>query len=166
MEIIEYPYFVMTNGNIINQKTGKILKQQENSKGYKVVRVEIDGKKKTYRVHREVAKAYIPNPNNLPQVNHKDGNKSNNNVENLEWVTNQSNVNHAIKNGLWKNVFEASRKTNQKRMKPIIAKNLETGDIKKYKSISEAERDIGTRHICDVLKGKRSQAKGFFFYYA
>lgn len=89
-------YIITKDGNIINKKRGNILKPQPNGKGY--LRVWI-GKKLCF-VHRLVAKEYIPNPNNLPQVNHKDGNKLNNHVDNLEWVTNQTNRTHAIENRL------------------------------------------------------------------
>lgn len=89
-------YEITTDGQIINKKTGHILKGQPNAKGY--LRVSIS--KKLMFVHRLVAEKYIPNPNNLPQVNHKDGNKLNNSVENLEWVSNQQNRNHAVETGL------------------------------------------------------------------
>lgn len=89
-------YEVTTSGQIINKKTGHILKGQPNAKGY--LRVSIS--KKLIFVHRLVAEKYIPNPDNLPQVNHKDGNKLNNSVENLEWVSNQQNREHAVETGL------------------------------------------------------------------
>lgn len=89
-------YEITTDGQIINKKTGHILKGQPNAKGY--LRVSIS--KKLMFVHRLIAEKYIPNPNNLPQVNHKDGNKLNNSVENLEWVSNQQNRNHAVETGL------------------------------------------------------------------
>ena len=73
-----------------------MLKQSLNDKGYPIVNIA----GKIRRVHRLVADRYIPNPDNKPQVNHKDGNKLNNNVSNLEWVTNQENRNHAVKYGL------------------------------------------------------------------
>jgi hypothetical protein len=149
-------------------KTPRILKAQVDSKGYLRIRVTINGIKKTIHVHRAVAKAFIPNPDELPQVNHKDGNKDNNATENLEWVTNIENAHHAIENGLWDSVFEATRKENESRKKPIIAYRID-GDshcTRYYESISEAERDIGSRHICDVLKRKRSHVKGWTFEYA
>lgn len=89
-------YKITQEGIVINKTNGHILKPQPNSKGY--LRVVIGGERKF--VHRLVAEKYIPNPNNYQQVNHIDGNKQNNSVENLEWVSNQENRDHAVKNGL------------------------------------------------------------------
>lgn len=148
--------------------TPRILKTQVDKKGYHRISVTIERIATTYKVHREVAKAFIDNPSNLPQVNHIDGNKDNNNVSNLEWVTNQENAYHAIKNGLWDSVLEGAKRENERRKKPIIAYRVD-GDApctRYYESIAEAERDIGSRHICDVLKRKRSHVKGWAFDYA
>ena len=147
-----------------NMRDGRILKQQIDTKGYFRIRVTIKGKKKSIKVHREVAKAFIQNPNNLPQVNHIDGNKANNCASNLEWVTNKSNADHAIENGLWENVYKASKATNEKRKTPITSVDEKTGEKKHFKSVSEAERFFGSRHISDVLNGKRERAAGQFFY--
>ena len=91
-------YEITKEGQVINKTNGHILKPQPNAKGY--LRVSIC--KKLVFVHRLVAEKYIPNPDNLPQVNHKDGNKLNNNVDNLEWVDNQVNRTHAVLTGLHK----------------------------------------------------------------
>lgn len=96
MKITLEDYEITKMGEVINLKTGRILKPQPNNKGY--LRVQLCGKR--YFVHRLVAEKYLPNPNNLEQVNHKDGNKTNNNVENLEWVSNETNHIHAVKSGL------------------------------------------------------------------
>lgn len=69
--------------------------------GYKQSVIRINGKKKYLRIHRLVAIAFIPNPENLPQVNHIDGNKLNNNIGNLEWVDNKTNTKHGYDNGLY-----------------------------------------------------------------
>lgn len=87
-------YTITENGEIINNRNGKKLKPQPNGKGY--LRVSIGGKLQF--IHRLVAEKYIPNPENKPQVNHKDGNKLNNSVDNLEWVSNMENRQHAVKN--------------------------------------------------------------------
>lgn len=159
--MIEISNFGRVKSNLSGN--GRILQTQKDSKGYLRVSVTIERVKHTYKVHRLVACAFVLNPKNLPQVNHKDGNKLNNSSENLEWCTNKENAYHAIKSGLWKNVFEASRKNNNKRKTPIIATKINTSEIVLFDSISDAEKSLGTRHITDVLKGKRKQAKGYTF---
>lgn len=89
-------YTITKDGRVINNKWGREVKPDKNGKGY--LRVHIVGKKRF--IHRMVAEKYIPNPENKPQVNHIDGNKTNNNVENLEWVSNYENRKHAIAHGL------------------------------------------------------------------
>ena len=89
-------YQITKEGQVINKHTGHILSGQPNGKGY--LRVSIGGK--LMFIHRLVAEKFLENPNHYEQVNHKDGNKLNNNVDNLEWVTNQQNRNHAVQNGL------------------------------------------------------------------
>lgn len=142
----------------------RVLKTQEDKKGYHRLRVTIEREKMSYKIHREVAKAFIPNPNNLPQVNHKDGNKSNNAVDNLEWISNRDNALHAIENGLWASVIEGSHKENESRKRPIIG-YFTPGISMRFESIREAEKYVGSSHVVDVLKGRRSHVKGWSFQY-
>lgn len=148
-----------------NLRDGRILKTNPDSKGYHRLRMTINRKKYAFKVHRLVAMAFIPNPENKPQVNHIDGNKDNNAASNLEWVTSKENAQHALRTGLWKSNMAATKKRNELKIMPIIATNIETGQQIHFKSIGSAERALGTRHITDVLKGKRMQAKGYTFAY-
>lgn len=159
-------YLISNKGRVMNPKTGRIIKTQPDKKGYLRLRVTVNRVKLAFKVHREVAKAFIPNAENKPQVNHINGIKSDNRAENLEWVSNEDNARHAIENELWGNVFLAGQKANAKRKKPIIATCLATGEEKYFECMSDAEREIGTKHINRVIKGERSQAKGYTFRYA
>ena len=90
-------YDINEQGQIYSHKTNKFLTGYIDNTGYRTVLLTVEGKKKNYLVHRLVAQTFIPNENNLPIVNHKDGNKLNNVVDNLEWVTQSENRIHAIK---------------------------------------------------------------------
>lgn len=142
---------------------GSILKQTPDKKGYCRIRVTIEREKRSYKVHRLVAEAFLPKREGAEQVNHLDGNKANNSVANLEWVTNAENALHAMKNDLWGNVLLASQRTNEKRKTPIVARSAKTGNVLRFESVSAAERYFNSRHISDVLNGKREKAAGHYF---
>lgn len=102
-QIPNYPLYVCSSdGKIKNIKRQKLLKPTSDKNGYLKVILCKDNKHKNIAVHRVVAMVFLKNPHNLPQVNHKDGNKTNNTVSNLEWCSNYDNIQHAIKNGLIK----------------------------------------------------------------
>ena len=111
-------YEITKDGKVFNKKWGRYVKPQPNGTGY--LRVHIAGR--MYFVHRLVAMTYIPNPNNLPQVNHKDGNKQNNCVENLEWVSNHDNSLHALHNG-WMRIEEKHQFAKLTREQVLYIKN-------------------------------------------
>lgn len=109
-------YEITEDGEVINKHNGHVVKPQPNSKGY--LRVSIGGKLKF--VHRLVAEKYIPNPENKPQVNHKNCIKTDNRIENLEWATNQENRDHMVANGLASNQYiKKKRKALEKICRPI-----------------------------------------------
>lgn len=93
-------YFITTNGMVwsTSRKNGieRFMKTHLNKTGYPCVGLKMGGKQKILLVHRLVAQAFIPNPENKPYINHKDGTRDNNNVDNLEWCTQKENVYHAI----------------------------------------------------------------------
>lgn len=97
----EYPPFAVDiEGNVCNITTGNSCKPQLTPDGYLRVTTKYKGKSRNAVVHRLLAIAFIPNPNQLPQVNHIDGIKTNNSIDNLEWCTNQDNSDHANSSGL------------------------------------------------------------------
>ena len=91
-------YFVSSMGNVMNIKTGRILKPVDNGKGYIFVSLCSHGNSLTHLVHRLVAEAFIPNPKNKPEVNHRDEVKTNNLLGNLEWLTRTENNNYGMRN--------------------------------------------------------------------
>lgn len=106
-EILGYrgKYIISSTGNVYNNYTGQLMKTRL-IRGYPHVGLRVfDGqtsKQKLFKVHRLVAEYFLPNPNNYPIVNHKDGNKLNTDVSNLEWTTSKGNADHAIQTGLVK----------------------------------------------------------------
>lgn len=134
---------------------GKILKAIKD-KGYLFVHLYKDKTKKKCRIHRLVAETFIPNPLNKETVNHKDENKENNNVENLEWMTVSENLNYGTH-------YERMAKT---KSKPIYGINMETGGILEYSSAMDAEKSgFNNSHIISCCKGKRRYHKGFKWFY-
>lgn len=100
-------YTVQENGDVISHYTGeplKVITYKKNKQGksviYPRVSLKYKGKTKKFALHRLIAMVFIPNPYNLPHVNHKDGNRLNNHVDNLEWCTHEENIKHAMENGL------------------------------------------------------------------
>lgn len=142
-------------------KTGYI-RPGKHRLGYLQIRLAKNGVRKTYYLHRLVAEAFIPNPDNLPEVNHKDEDKTNNQVENLEWCNHRYNVCYgtAIKRTSEKNF-------NGKKTIPVCQYTLEGKLVKIWSSATEAERqtDFNQAHICDCCNGKRKKHKGFIWSY-
>lgn len=93
-------YYIYDNGDVLNAITNKVLKGSIGENGYKYYRLSKNNEKTMHYAHRLVAEAFLDNPNNLPVVNHKDGNKLNNNIDNLEWVSYSENIEHAHRQNL------------------------------------------------------------------
>lgn len=94
--------------------TGKPYAVHINQDGYKTVRMQINGNRKTFRIHRLVGEHFVPNIYNKPEINHIDGDKLNNHFSNLEWCTHSENIKHAWNNGLLKSTTERSNKIRAK----------------------------------------------------
>lgn len=169
-------YQISNNGNVkslgrwVNTKCkgkrwqeGKILKPSVDKKGYLYVCLCKNGYMKNYYVHRLVAEAFISNPNNYPCVNHKDENKQNNCVENLEFCTVKYNVNYGTRN---KRVAE--KQTNGKLSKQVLQIDKTTNEvIAEFPSVSEVQRQLRIRisNISECCNGKLNTAGGFKWQY-
>lgn len=159
-------YQVSNLGNVVSLKHKKpfILKQIKNRNGYLRVGLKIYNKPvKLYLVHRLVAQAFIPNPQNLPFVNHKDENKTNNMASNLEFCT------QAYNNRYGTALERRSKKlTNRKdQSKPVLQYDKYGNFIKEYPSASDASRNTGINfsHICKVCRGELNTSGGYIWKY-
>ena len=126
---------------------GKVLNPDIAPNGYYRVTLAVKGKKKQFYVHRLIATHFIENPKNLPQINHIDGNKLNNSIDNLEWVTVQDNTIHAYKNGLINHVAGVKHPnhgrfgSDSRKAKKVISTNILTGEQKIYGALIETTKD-------------------------
>lgn len=141
---------------------GRVLKQQLDRYGYLTVHIRENGNSFYRKVHRIVATSHLPNPNNLPEVNHKDNDRTNNRLDNLEWCTTQYNTVYREKYG--KSAKEATRVLR----KPVIAVNLETSEVFWFESQIKAGRQLGIddSNVNAVVKGRYSKTHGYWFCYA
>ena len=148
--------------NKLQHLFGKVLKIRTDKKGYATVGLCKDGKQKVGKIHRLVAQAFIPNPLNLPQVNHIDGDKTNNNMFNLEWCDNSYNQKHAWKYGLQPNYEESNGRGRPARAVAML--DLNTGEIlRTFKTLASAGREtkINQFNIRTVCVGDRNHAGGY-----
>lgn len=148
-------YEVSNLGVVRNANTGRIIKQRSTKTGYKLVDLHDSCYVSTKYVHRLVAETFITNIDNFPQVNHKDENKQNNSVDNLEWCTASYNLSY---NGRAKRVGLHHRE-NSPTNKSI--KCIDTGKV--FRSVSEAAREtnINRMSISYALSGKQKHAGGY-----
>ena len=149
---------------------GKYLTQGI-SDNYLKVTLSKSNKQRTFRVHILVARAFIPNPENKPEVNHMDGNKQNNRVDNLEWNTRSENELHAYKNGLAKPSNKqkqaVAKYAKENYSKKVVQYSLNGEFIKEWNSMHDVWRELGIRpsYICRCCKGLRNQTYGYIWKY-
>lgn len=146
-------------------EAGQIIPARLKNNGYLHVRLSKDGVHKFFLVHRIVAKTFISNPNNLPEVNHKKGIKTDNRASELEWATSKENTQHSIANGLTPKV---KRGAENKNSKPILQMDMNHNIIKVFPNAREAEKETGAsnKNIAACARGKAKSAKGFLWRYA
>jgi len=174
---LEDKYLVSNCGRFFSKISNKIMKQQKDKDGYCLISLD----KKIRRAHRLVASAFLPNPDDLPQINHKDGNKENNCVDNLEWCNNSYNMKHRfrvlkqIPYNLGKKMPDEFRKhlSEIRKGTQTLGDNrnakkvrcIETG--KEYSCAREAELEIGVSKGCvaHCAKGYIKTSGGFHWEY-
>jgi hypothetical protein len=146
-------YAITSCGKVWSYKSNRFLKPFMHQKGYCCVALYKDGQRKNFRIHRLVAEAYIPNPEDKPQVNHKDEVKTHNYINNLEWMTAEENNNYGTHN----------ERSGNARRKPIYCVELE----KEFGSITEAAQILllSTGHISRCLKNPTCTTGGLHWRY-
>ena len=159
-------YMVSNTGRVCRTDPFRILNPSINKRGYKSINLYNNGSRTTKRVHRLVAEAFIPNKIESLQVNHKDGNKLNNNANNLEWTTAKDNCKHAWNSGLVSPSYGMLGKKNPnggRKGKPF--RIIETGEI--FNTAMECANKINGnhRHINDCLLGRQTTHRGYHFEY-
>ena len=159
-------YSVSSLGRVRNDSTNKIKALRVDKHGYVRVDIYENGKPIRERMHRLVANTFIPNPDNKPQVNHKNGNKMDNAVSNLEWATAKENMEHASKYDLVSHAPSYGMRGKKNPNGGAKGKRIRVVETQKeYKSIIDCAKDINGRDrgICDVLSGKQKSHRGYTF---
>ena len=143
-------YAVTPEGEVWSYRSQKFLSPFYNARGYLKVGLCKNGKVKNFYVHRLVTDAYLPNPDNLPQVNHKDENKANNCLQNLELCDSKYNNNYGTRTDKYK--------------KPILQFDLDGNFVREWPSATDVGKEV-KGNICNCLKGKQKTAYGYLWFY-
>ena len=158
----EGQYQVSDKGRVRSIKFGKerILKPGSDKDGYLQVCLYKNGEQKECKVHRIVAQTFTPNPDNLPEVNHKDEDKINNKVSNLEWCDRKYNQNYGTRNQRM-----AEKNTNGKLSKPVLQYTKSGEYVREWKSASDVQRNLGyfQNYISSCCTGKYKYAYNFIW---
>lgn len=166
--IEDYPNYMVSNmGRVkaINwhrEGKEKEMKPYTTYKGYLRLRLTKNGKSKQFQIHRLVAEAFIPNPDNKPQIDHINTDKTDNRVENLRWVTNKENCNNPISK-------QNYSKGNKGKKSVSILQFTKDGEfVRKWNSMSDAEQELGIRRLSEYCSNKygRKSAGGYIWRYA
>ena len=165
-EIIDNDNYEVSDTGRVRRKGSDNDRSVRDRNGYLAVDLYKDSERSTKRVHRLVAEAFVPNPDNKPEVNHRDGNKYNNNASNLEWVTTKENCRHAWNSGLARPSYGMTGKSNPnsgRKSKPF--RIVETGEV--FDKLQDCENAIdgNNRHINDCLRGRQKTHRGYHFEY-
>lgn len=152
-------YGITEAGEIFNLETGRRIKTFLGKNGYETAQFTYEKRHHMRLVHRLIAEAYIPNPEQKPCINHRDGNKRNNRIENLEWCTYRENTEHAAKT---LKVLTQYQTANQRRRKAVQGIYPDGSKTEVYSSIREASEATGadSRNLSKVLNGKRKTCCG------
>lgn len=150
--ILDYYNYEISSYGRIRNINGYIRKIQTDKKGYSVISIRNDlGIRKTLKIHRLVAIMFLDNPKNLPQVNHKDGNKKNNKVDNLEWCDNSYNQKHAFLNNL--QINKGSKNPRSKLSEENVIEIRKNGKYDTYLNISKKYK-VSKSTIYSILNNK------------
>lgn len=146
-------YAITSCGKVWSYKSNKFLAINNHKNGYQSVALSKNGTKKRFLVHRLVAEAYLPNPDNLPEINHKDEIKSHNYINNLEWCDAKYNNSYGTK----------GERSARKNGKPVYCIELN----RMFESTQQAGRELGisASHISEVCRGIHAQTREYHFYY-
>ena len=177
VEGFEGLYMVSNLGNVKSlnyrhKNEEHLLKLCINKYGYYFVRLHSNGMEKNFLVHRLVAKAFIENGNNFPLVNHKDENKLNNNFENLEWCTQEYNLNYSLnrrgKRNQQRKCKTHTKHTSSKYSQRVFQKKLSGEIVSEYSTVSEAARvnKMSLKSLIECCKKKRKTAYGYKWEFA
>lgn len=142
----------------LDLQKGRIIKPVRCTNGYYEIHLHVNGKRKIKLLHRTVAETFIENPDQLPEVNHRDEDPSNNNVDNLEWCTSKYNANYGTRN---------QRMVKEKYLKPVGMFDKNGEKIKTFKCLREAARETGAdvSSLIRVCKGRQKTCVGYVWKY-